>query len=359
MISQSDHLLKKTIPFQKYMRKQQQVLRTVVRLILYLLATLLIAGMVAYFYFTEPFFVKEPDLRGNLEEASLNYFGHTRTFHTYVPEFLSGNPDLIFVLHGSMSSGLEIRRQMAYEFDRIADEGDAVIVYPDGYEKHWNDCRAAADYAANKRKIDDIVFMQKMEKQLAASMQTQFRHRFAVGLSNGGHLAYKLAMEVPEWITAVAAISANLPAPDNSDCDPKGQPAAVLIMNGTKDPINPYNGGDVSLFGLLASRGNVLPTWETADYWLRLANLDSEPVTKKLENINDRDGSEAYYSIWETPGSLPVVLYTIEGGGHTIPHPRSRLPRLLGKTNRDINGPKEIWKFFMKVAKAKKSKPKE
>jgi len=42
-----------------------------------------------------------------------------------------------------------------------------------------------------------------------------------------------------------------------------------------------------------------------------------------------------------------VVLYRIEGGGHTWPGGLQYLPvRLVGRTTRDINGCDEIWEFF-------------
>ena len=89
------------------------------------------------------------------------------------------------------------------------------------------------------------------------------REVFAVGYSNGAQMAYRLALEVPNEVRAVAAISANLPTPQNLDCRPSGQPVSVLVMNGTNDPINAYNGGTVSIFGF-GNRGTVLSSEETA-----------------------------------------------------------------------------------------------
>ncbi|HKZ79296.1 MAG TPA: hypothetical protein VJ124_13425 [Pyrinomonadaceae bacterium] len=44
-----------------------------------------------------------------------------------------------------------------------------------------------------------------------------------------------------------------------------------------------------------------------------------------------------------------VVLYTIEGGGHTLPGGRQYLPeRLIGRTSRDLEGSQTIWDFFEK-----------
>jgi poly(3-hydroxybutyrate) depolymerase len=42
-----------------------------------------------------------------------------------------------------------------------------------------------------------------------------------------------------------------------------------------------------------------------------------------------------------------VVLYRIDGGGHTWPDGRQYLPiRRIGRTSRDINACDEIWEFF-------------
>ena len=42
-----------------------------------------------------------------------------------------------------------------------------------------------------------------------------------------------------------------------------------------------------------------------------------------------------------------VILYTVEGGGHTWPGRDPRLP-LLGKSTRDISANDLIWDFFQK-----------
>ncbi len=43
------------------------------------------------------------------------------------------------------------------------------------------------------------------------------------------------------------------------------------------------------------------------------------------------------------------MLYTIEGGGHTLPGSSiPNRPFLLGRKNNDINGAEVIWEFFNK-----------
>ena len=37
------------------------------------------------------------------------------------------------------------------------------------------------------------------------------------------------------------------------------------------------------------------------------------------------------------------------GAGHTMPHPKSIMPKILGTTNQDINAAVEIWSFFKEL----------
>lgn len=45
------------------------------------------------------------------------------------------------------------------------------------------------------------------------------------------------------------------------------------------------------------------------------------------------------------------MLVTVVGGGHTIPHPRNRMPRLLGPTSHDADAVAAIWEFFESARK--------
>jgi polyhydroxybutyrate depolymerase len=47
---------------------------------------------------------------------------------------------------------------------------------------------------------------------------------------------------------------------------------------------------------------------------------------------------------------VPVELVSLEGGGHTFPHPLFSLPRILGPTSHEVDGAEVIWRFFDGVA---------
>lgn len=297
-----------------------------------------------------------PPVSGTLEEGSLRVDGRERRFAVYVPHAVAAAPALVFVLHGSMGDGAMARSQTWHAFEPIADREGFLVVYPDGWERHWNGCRAAAPYAANTEDVDDVAFLEALVARLRAERGVDAARVFATGLSNGGHMAYRLALEAPERFAAVAPIAASLPSDANLGCEKSGRPAAVLVVNGTADPMNPYEGGEAALYGIIASRGDVRSTDDTVEYFAGLAGHRDPPRVHAFPDVAPDDDSTAELSVWEDGPGPPVALLRLEGGGHNVPHPRGRFPRFLGPTNADIDAAEEIWRFF-EAAAAVSSRP--
>src|SRR5262245_2037870 len=72
---------------------------------------------------------------------SMEHAGVVRTFRVYAPAPLKGPAPLVLVLHGGGGSGGNMEWLTERGFNRIADRDGAVIVYPDGIGKGWNDGR--------------------------------------------------------------------------------------------------------------------------------------------------------------------------------------------------------------------------
>ena len=49
---------------------------------------------------------------------------------------------------------------------------------------------------------------------------------------------------------------------------------------------------------------------------------------------------------WSAPGKPEVVLVTVTGGGHTIPHRELNLPLIVGRTSHEFDATELIWAFF-------------
>ena len=136
---------------------------------------LFLIGWVLQTIYLTPHYVIRPPLKGEFINMELEHEGHIRTYHVYVPKDIQDSLDLVFVLHGSRGKGEEMRQQTAYEFDLLAENGEAIIVYPTGFENHWNDCRKTAQYSANTQNIDDIGFLKKIEQALIEKYKIRTR----------------------------------------------------------------------------------------------------------------------------------------------------------------------------------------
>src|SRR5215813_2814765 len=236
-----------------------------------------------------------------------------------------------------------MRIATGYGFERLADERNFAVVYPDGYEGYWNACNVVGDYSANKLNVNDVGYLTSLVDKLISEIGIDPRRVFGTGISRGGHMAFRLALEAPSRFRAVAAVAANVPVPENFKCKPTREgTSSIMIMNGTKDPLNPFNGGNVSFFGLL-KRGKVLSSRESGQYFADLNDISDQPETKESRLT---DGVQVQQILWGKDSKPEVELIAVIGGGHVMPQPYWRAPRLLGPTPREPNGPELIWDFF-------------
>lgn len=292
---------------------------------------------------------QQPRLPGTVERGALAHAGRTRTWLAYVPTKLRTHPEVVIVLHASMGTSERARQVFGYDFDRLAEEHGFLAVYPQGYEGHWNDCKKKGPFAAKAENVDDVGFLHALVDRLAADHGVDRTRVYVTGVSNGGAMTLRLALETPDFARAYAAVLSSVPTPENMAMTPKPHPVSILLMNGTADPMNPWEGGDVALYGVYGNRGPVLSTPASIDYFLNLDGLSGPPTTTQIPDRDPHDGSTAERQTWTAPGKRRVTLVEVHGGGHTTPHPAIRGYRLLGRTNRDFHAAEEIWAFFVQA----------
>lgn len=308
------------------------------RLILVLAVLIVVLSAAAAYLLYAP----TPALPSNPAEAStVDVGGRQRHYLVVTPAGLQAGASVLLVFHPSMSSGKGIRRLVGSLLEGIGQRENVVVVYPDGYEGHFNDCRRRASYSARTLNIDDVGFSRRIVERLAAEKKIDPERVYALGVSNGGFMVLRLALEAPDLVKGVVAIAANLPAPDNMDCNVASSPARFIeLVEGTRDPINPYEGGEVTLFGF-GNRGTVLSAQESAQWFAhRLGLTATEPQT--LETVS---GISAHQQDWRSANGH-VRLVTIEGGGHTIPQTGYRSRRLLGATYPSDSVLESAWQLF-------------
>jgi polyhydroxybutyrate depolymerase len=294
-------------------------------------------------------------LQGNLyaQKTSFIYDNLKRTFKVYVPASFNKKvqPPLVIALHGRGGNGESMVIITRSGFNKLADRDGFIVVYPDGIDQSWNDGRV--DQQANDRplreNINDAGFIAALIDTLTEDYNIDLKRIYITGISNGAIMSYRLACEYPGKIAAIAPVDGNIPYLLMPGCSPS-RPVSVLAINNINDPVVPFEGGDIYGHFHRVMLGKVLSVKESVGFWVRRNMCTPAPVVTMEPDRDPRDGTrvtkEQYLKGLE---GTEVILYAIDGGGHTWPGGVQYLPTwLIGKTSRDIDANEVIWAFFKK-----------
>jgi polyhydroxybutyrate depolymerase len=321
---------------------------------------LLLTGVLGYRIQAHPFnphiYAQRPT---GWQEGTLTQGTITRYFRYYVPRDLPRNAPVVILLHGgtqSMRRIFEPRAGGTQAWPPLAESEKFLLIVPNGVNaetrdtqgnrQNWNDCRPSVAGNRTNTGADDVGFIRQLIAWAASQHSNDPNRVYVTGASNGGLMSYRLGIELSNQIAAVAAFIANMPA--GSECQNAPRPVPIMIANGTSDPIMPPPGGEVRGVG-----GRVLSTAQTVEYWLR-ANRSAIRFgqTRQLPDLNRRDGSSVTATLYPArPTGAEVLVYSIEGGGHTMPSIQYPIPMvlqrtLIGSQNQDIEGAQVAWTFL-------------
>lgn len=156
---------------------------------------------------------------------------------------------------------------------------------------------------------------------------------FATGISMGGFFSSFIGCALSDRVAAIAPIAGSF-VPE--DCA-LTRPVPEVVFHGTEDH---------NVFYLGAENQPILemqvPIPETAAAW---AEMNGCAATTSEETI----GSDVTVIAWDCPSGQDVVLYRLEGGGHTWPGDHSVLPGSDpgAVINMTIDATEVMWDFFV------------
>ena len=280
-------------------------------------------------------------------KGSISHSGLERKYLIYAPPLKpahAGKRPLLFVLHGGGGTHRNMVRLTKRRFDQLADRDGFFVVYPQGIDKAWNDGRPDKISRAHRKRVDDVGFFRALIAHLIAAYPIDSKRVFVTGISNGGLMSFRLGCSLPDKIRAIAPVTAQIPSAIEPLCRAESG-VGLAVFNGTEDPLVPYNGGQIAV--LRRQRGEVLSTDETIRIWRKKNRCNPQANITHLPNITADGTRVAKIAFDRCETGSAVVLYRIEGGGHTWPDGRQYLPvSWIGRTTRDINGCDKIWEFF-------------
>lgn len=264
--------------------------------------------------------------------------GEKRAYLVHVPPQYDGSTPmaLVLALHGG-GGNMHIQANDAYYHQlSAANQHGYIVVFPNGYSRlpggrlaTWNAGKCCG--AAQKKQINDVAFIRQVIHDMQQRANIDRRRIYAQGMSNGGMMAYRLACELSELISAVASVAGT----DGSlECNPS-QAVSILHIHALDDDHVPFQGG-VGEKSMAKVSFNSVPA--TVQKWTRLLHTSSSP-----ERVLYVPG--AYCELYGGgKQDSQVKLCVTESGGHAWPGGHKVRGGEAGSTAISAND--LIWQFF-------------
>jgi len=268
--------------------------------------------------------------RANRDNGTMVSSGERRTYLLYVPRsYDRARPTpLVISLHGAGLWGAAQKDISLW--NRIADRDGIIVVYPSGFAgsgpRIWR-ADGGADLAKDVRFISDLI------DTLRAAYNVDTTRIYANGLSNGGGMSFVLSCTLSNRIAAVGLVGAAHLLPWSWCTD--STPVPMIAFHGTADNAAPYDGG---MSWVASNRFPSIPGWTAR--WARRNRCATRPVVSAAAT----DVTRIEYP--DCAGGSAVVLYRIEGGGHSWPGGGPLPEWLVGRTSHGVDATAVMWEFY-------------
>ncbi|MDP8568881.1 extracellular catalytic domain type 1 short-chain-length polyhydroxyalkanoate depolymerase [Methylophilus aquaticus] len=261
-----------------------------------------------------------------------------RAYLVHVPPQYDGSKPmaLVLALHGG-GGNMRIQANESYYHQlSAADQHGYIVVFPNGYSRlpggrlaTWNAGKCCG--AAQQKNINDVAVIRQIIHEMQQRANIDPRRIYAQGMSNGGMMAYRLACELSDLISAVASVAGT---DGTLECNPS-QAVSILHIHALDDDHVPFQGG-VGEKSPTKVSFNAVPA--IVQKWIRLLHTSSSP-----ERVLAVPG--AYCELYGGGNQQSEVkLCVTERGGHAWPGGNKVRGGDAGSTAISAND--LIWQFF-------------
>jgi polyhydroxybutyrate depolymerase len=277
---------------------------------------------------------------------------YTRTFEYYVPSGYTNSTavPLLFSFHGLGGNG--VAQEDLTKFAELAEQEGFIAVFPDstaldasnpelsecaqylsplpGSNIMWNiGLIWTLQYCAG---IDDVGFVSDIIDWFETHYKIDTSHIYATGMSNGAMFTYYVALMLPGTFAGIAAVCS--PMTVNGFGFEDVPPLTVITMQSPSDPIVQYN-------GVAGAWGSVD---DTIAFWRDVDDTTTGPATTVWSDDAIDTTIVTRYVYSGGKNGTKVILYKIEGGGHTWPGgPQYAPASVIGLVSNQFDASAEIW----------------
>lgn len=268
--------------------------------------------------------------------------GLTHEYHLYIPSsYRAGHPTpLVILLHGGGGDAAGIEETT--NLRNTAERHGFLLLRPEGFDLRGLNLRTfnagACCGPAAQRNVDHVGAIRAMLDAVERSYSVDPRRVYATGHSNGGMMAYRLAVELSNRIAAIAPNAAMLVLDHPRQ---PSHPVAVFHMHGLADRCAPFEGGRSA--GIDPSIRP--PVRASIDFFVHANGCGTAP------RVTYDHGDAHCVTYGGCRANADVVLCTIAGGGHAWPGGTRYALRTRhncgGEMTNDLDANEAMWTFFM------------
>lgn len=282
----------------------------------------------------------QPVQTPGIHTDSVNFSGLKRKYMYYIPKGFDEQRKLpvVFFLHGMGASAQIGVNVLGPQYHARAERDKAIVVYPDATNKHWND-KLGGSYPLTDN-VDDVGYISLLIDLLIKDFNGDPSRIYVSGSSNGGMMTYRLSVDIPEKIAAIAPFVSSISDKVAAEF-PRAQPIPIIITSGTADTVIKWSGGPIRVTrttSILSGDANVA-------YWVKRNGATAKPKITTLPDVETGDKSTV--EVQKYKGKYEVVLYKIINGYHQHPTLREPGKPLVSGKNMDYNSFERVWDFML------------
>jgi len=267
----------------------------------------------------------------NRSNGTIVSSGQKREYLLYVPRSYDRTKPtpLVISMHGAGMWGAA--QKETSQWNRVAERHGFLVVYPSG----------AAGAGPRVWQVNDgpglmkeVRFISELIDTLRAAYNVDPARMYANGLSNGGGMAFVLSCTLSDRIAAVGMVAAAQTLPWKWCADHRAVP--MMAFHGTADSQVPYYGGTTWIFD---------ERWPDVSRWVANWAGRNRCAPNPTDSAVAMDVLRRGYT--DCADDAAVVLYTVQGGGHTWPGGKPLPEWWVGPTSNSIDATSLMWAFFL------------
>jgi polyhydroxybutyrate depolymerase len=296
--------------------------------------------------------VAPPRLLPGEYDVAIVHEGRSRYYLAYVPAASAtrGPLPVLLAFHGGGGNPAQFKRSAG--IDRVAEREGFIAVYPAGtglgrYLLTWNAGTACCGRAL-ALDVDDVGFARAVVDDLARRVALDPSKVYATGHSNGAGMTYRLAIEAPDLVAAVAPVAGASMGIQRTNA----QPLPLLHIHSVDDPRALYEGGTGPEFPGTDVRVEHRPAEEDLAFWRDLNGCGTVAVEDERLGGVEAPDQRAERLVWDCRAGLPVEHWRLHGVGHGWPGAKERISqRLIGPSTTIISAAEEVWSFVSRFSR--------